>query len=75
MGQLKTPSESSLQYLGLQVAMDNALGVDVMDAGEQLLPNAGRLRFSEVLLLANTLQQLASSQQFRDDVSVCLRKR
>ena len=61
-----------MMYLGFEIAMNDSFGVDVIDTGEQFLPNAGGFRFGEVLLLADALQQLAALQQFHDDVSVCL---
>ena len=55
--------------------MDDSFRVNVTDAGEQFLPDARSLRFGEVLLLPDALQQLATLEQFHDDVSMCLKQK
>ena len=52
--------------------MDDPLGVDEVKAGDEFAPDAGRLRFGEVLLAPDAFQQLAAFQKFHDDVRVSL---
>lgn len=58
------------QYLWFEVPVHHSYVMHVTDSGHQLAHDAARLRFTEVLLPANSLQQLPSTEQLQDQVRV-----
>lgn len=63
-----------MQYLRFKVSVYNSYIVHVTDGRHQLSHDAAGLRFAEMLLPANPLEQLSSTQQLQNQVSVKLRQ-
>ena len=60
------------KILGLQVSMDNAKFVDILNAGEDLSVHLARLGLFQPSILDNVLEELAARTVFHDQVQVVI---
>lgn len=69
-GHKETQTVAEVRYLRLQVPVNHSDVVHVTDGRHQLPHDAAGLRFAEMLLPADPLQQLPPTEQLQDQVGV-----